>query len=159
MPTKLAGAVRVLEGRGRKVCTIADFTKHADDMKLGPDGQRWEVYTAEEITPLLSDLTFSASHNAVGAIHHLCAGQSKWAFTVPGLPDSLPQGVAFLYVKKPAHLAALAGGGGTTYTFNGALLKRGYDQADATWGSHIWRRIHVNGAIEIAINFCVPLIA
>ncbi len=140
---------------GRQVCTILDFTKHNAVMKLGPDGPNWELLSDAEVTALTGNAKITYKHNAVAKLSHLCAGQGGWAFTLPGLDNLLPQAVAFLYIKQPSALAGMAGGGGVTMTYNGAAIKRGYDAAAAVWGSRVWRREHKNGAIEIAINFCV----
>jgi hypothetical protein len=156
MATQIQGPAIVQRGRGRQVCTLADFTRHNDDLKLGPDGARWEVLSHDEVLALTADQKIVYRHNAVAKIPHLCASQGTWAFTIPEMDGIvLPQAVCFLYIKPPPMLAGLAAGGGVTLTYTGAQLLVGYTRARTVWQSHVWRRTHVNTAIEIAINFCL----
>ena len=139
--------------RGKRVCTRTGGTLLTNAMKLGPDGGRWELLDDGEINTL-TQTAATYKHMAAQALDHVCSQKSRWAFTV--FTSTLPHGVSFFYIIQPAALAGLAGGGGFLYTFTGAEMWASYVYArDTSRAPRLWQRTHLNGAIEVAVNFCV----
>jgi hypothetical protein len=151
MPTKITDAPTGA-GRGVSVCTLTGGSRLIDGMKLGPDGQDWDLLSREEVIKLSNgDTTFR--HISNGAIPHLCAGKGTWAFQV--FTSSSPHGVVFLHIRAPAKLDAIMGEGSNTLVFSGANLRTGYVSAElGSRSPRIWRRTMPKWD-EIAINFCI----
>jgi hypothetical protein len=102
----------------------------------------------------LTQTTETYTHRAVLAMDHVCAQKGGWAFEV--FASSLPHAVSFFYIRTPAALLRMGGGDGYAYTFSGTQLWASYQYAkDGHRAPRLWRRAHGNGAIEIAVNFCV----
>jgi len=140
-------------GRGTKVCTRTGGTLLDNDMKLGPDGARWELLDEAEIQTL-TNTGATYTHMSVAAVDHVCSQKGTWAFEV--FTSSLPHAVAFFYIVQPRALAARGGDDGHRYTYSGAELWASYQYAkDGSRAPRLWRRTHHDGAIEVAVNFCV----
>lgn len=164
MPTKIDGFKEVVRKNGRQVCTLFDFTKHAE-LRIGPDGANWELLSEDEVMTLAADKKVTYKHNAKERILHVCAAMSGWGFVLPGHDEGSPfelspQSVSFLHIKRPSKLEMLAGSdSGVTYEFTGLELQTAYNQAKRAWGSYVWRRSNKDGSIEVAINFCIQKLA
>jgi hypothetical protein len=125
-------------------------------MKLGPDGAKWELLSAEDVAGLVNEVK-SFRHVTSVVIDHVCAAKSRWAFATADY--LLPDAVAFLHIKAPKHLGSDAEKGAANevyvHEFSGAELMAAYNRADvAHRGPRVWRR-KVGSAEEIAINFCL----
>ena len=154
MPTKILDGPAGQEGRGCKVCTLTGGTLLHPAMKLGPDRDKWELYSEDEIVTLTTEVT-RYQHVSVAVIDHLCAQKSRWAFTV--FESSLPHAVAFLHIEPPRKLKE-AMADGNINVFSGADILRAYRHAkDGSRAPRLWRRkvTGPSGWDEIAVNFCV----
>lgn len=151
MPTRINGCVSQ-QGRGVLVCTFTGGSRLSDQMKLGPDGNDWDLLDDQEVTALFTGpATFR--HIAKEKISHLCAGMGGWAFTV--FSSSSPHAVAFLHLRTPSKLDSVMGGGSNVLTFTTAEMLKGYQYAQlGSRSPRVWRR-NLRAADEIAINFCV----
>lgn len=154
MPTPINGAEDGTTGTGVSCCTLTGGTRHTKDMKLGPDGAGWVLYSAEEVEGFCNTPRLTLRHIAKSTISHLCAGYGTWAFTV--FTSSLPHGVVFLHIKPPAKLDQVMGGQDEgAYVFTGRQLLESYRHAErGSRSPRIWRRTTKTWD-ELAINFCL----
>ena len=156
MPTAILDGPVNMTGFGRLVCTITGGTRQAPDMKLGPDGNKWVLLSAEDVAGLTDEIK-SFRHVTNVVIDHVCAAKSRWAFAA--VDYLLADAVAFLHITPPKKLGKDAedGANGEVYVheFTGAELMASYNRAAvAHRGPRVWRR-KVGSAEEIAINFCL----
>jgi len=140
------------QGKGISVCTRTGGSRIVDTMKLGPDGENWDVLDARDVSELAQTIK-SFRHAPKGAIDHLCAGKGTWAFQV--FTSSSPLGVVFLHIRPPKKLVEVMGSDPNVLSFTGTELMEGYTYAETGSRSpRVWRR-NVEGWDEIAINFCL----
>ncbi|GAA5171429.1 hypothetical protein [Viridibacterium curvum] len=154
MTTPILDGPTSLIGRGIQVCTYTGGSLIVPNMKIGPDGAKWELLCEQEIQALAVDMgTKKFRHISKSKIDHLCAGKGGWAFTV--FSSSPPLSVVFLHIKSPKKLDEVMGEGAVTNEFSGDDLLRGYRYAQqGSRSPRLWRRTTATWD-EIAINFCI----